>query len=38
LVAWEWPLLAIMLCLSLPLWLAVWPWQNKSALPDSALS
>jgi hypothetical protein len=38
LVAWEWPLLAIMLCLSLPLWLAVWPWRNKSALPNSALS
>ncbi len=38
LVSWEWPLLVIMLCLSLPLWLAVWPWRNKSALPNSALS
>ena len=38
LVAWEWPLLAIMLCLSVPLWLAVWPWRNKSARPNSALS
>ena len=38
LVSWEWPLLVIMLCLSLPLWLAAWPWRNKSALPNSALS
>ena len=38
LVAWEWPLLAIMLCLSLPLWLAVWPWRYKPKKPDSTLS
>lgn len=28
LLAWEWPLLTIMLCLSLPLWVAIMPWRR----------
>lgn len=34
LVAWDWPLLAIMLCLSLPLWMAVVPWHRRDAQLD----
>lgn len=29
LVAWQWPLMAMMLCLSLPLWAAVLPWRQR---------
>jgi len=28
LLSWEWPLLTIMLCLSLPLWVAILPWRR----------
>lgn len=38
LLAWDWPLLAIMLCLSLPLWMAVVPWRRRGAQLDSTLS
>jgi MFS family permease len=42
LLAWDWPLLAMMLCLSLPLWLAVLPWRRKAgkrgAMRGSTLS
>jgi hypothetical protein len=38
LLAWDWPLLAIMLCLSLPLWMAVVPWRRRDARLDSVLS
>ena len=31
---WDWPLLAIMLCLSLPLWMAVVPWHRRDAQLD----
>lgn len=34
---WDWPLLAIMLCLSLPLWMAVVPWRRSDAQLDSTL-
>jgi len=37
LLAWEWPLLAMMLCLSLPLWMAVFPWRRKAAQRYSRL-
>jgi hypothetical protein len=30
LLAWDWPLFAMMLCLSLPLWLAVLPWRRRA--------
>ena len=30
LLVWDWPLLAMMLCLSLPLWLAVLPWRRRA--------
>ena len=38
LLAWDWPLLAMMLCLSLPLWLAVLPWRRRVVKRGSTLS
>jgi MFS family permease len=38
LLAWDWPLLAIMLCLSLPLWMAVVPWRRRDAQLKSTLN
>lgn len=35
LLAWEWPLLVMMLCLSLPLWMAVLPWCRLAVQPYS---
>jgi hypothetical protein len=38
LLAWNWPLLAMMLCLSLPLWMAVLPWGRRRVKQGSTLS
>jgi LPLT family lysophospholipid transporter-like MFS transporter len=38
LLAWEWPLLAMVLSLSLPLWLAVLPWRRRLVQRGSTLS
>jgi MFS family permease len=34
----DWPLLAIMLCLSLPLWMAALPWRSRAGKQRSPLS
>ena len=34
----NWPLLAMMLCLSLPLWIAALPWRSRAGKPGSLLS
>jgi len=38
LLAWDWPLLAMMVCLSLPLWMAVLPWRCSAVKRGSTLS
>jgi hypothetical protein len=38
LLSWDWPLLAMMLCLSLPLWVAALPWRCMAAKRGSSLS
>ena len=38
LLAWDWSLLAMMLCLSLPLWMAVLPWRRQAVQLDSTRS
>jgi hypothetical protein len=38
LLAWDWPLLAMMLCLSLPLWIAALPWRSRAGKRASPLS
>jgi hypothetical protein len=38
LLAWDWPLLAMMMCLSLPLWMAVLPWRCSAVKRGSTLS
>jgi hypothetical protein len=38
LLSWDWPLLAMMLCLSLPLWVAALPWRRMAAKRGSSLS
>jgi hypothetical protein len=37
-LAWDWPLLAMMLCFSLPLWMAALPWRRRTAKRASTLS
>jgi len=38
LLAWDWSLLAMMLCFSLPLWMAVLPWRRQAVQLNSTRS